>query len=131
MGFDFLNKFKATWKPNEILDDAISGNIGQLDEKPLDDTDEVAQRLCDHLNQIMDFRDRLGALDYLSEQSLKNFGNLAYSTEEPGMINSIISLGGKDNTVDFELIKHVVDVMFEWYNLTAANAITSDFKGEL
>lgn len=131
MGFDFLNKFKATWKPNEILDDAISGNIGQLDEKPLDDTDEVAQRLCDHLNQIMDFRDRLDALDYLSEQSLKNFGNLAYSTEEPGMINSIISLGGKDNTVDFELIKHVVDVMFEWYNLTAANAITSDFKGEL
>lgn len=131
MGFDFLNKFKATWKPNEILDDAISGNIGQLDEKPLDDTDEVAQRLCDHLNQIMDFKDRLGALDYLSEQSLKNFGNLAYSTEEPGMINSIISLGGKDNTVDFELIKHVVDVMFEWYNLTAANAITSDFKGEL
>ena len=131
MGFDFLNKFKSTWKPNEILDDAISGNIGQLDEKPLDDTDEVAQRLCDHLNQIMDFKDRLGALDYLSEQSLKNFGNLAYSTEEPGMINSIISLGGKDNTVDFELIKHVVDVMFEWYNLTAANAITSDFKGEL
>ena len=113
MGFDFLNKFKSTWKPNEILDDAISGNIGQLDEKPLDDTDEVAQRLCDHLNQIMDFKDRLGALDYLSEQSLKNFGNLAYSTEEPGMINSIISLGGKDNTVDFELIKHVVDVMFE------------------
>lgn len=129
---DLLNKFKATWNPKEILDDYISGENRQLlDEAPISDGQILAQKLCDHLNQIKDFNDRIESLDYLSSQALSNFDNLSYSTDDQSLCNAIISVGGKDNTVDFELIKNVINIMFEWYNLTAANSITADIKGEI
>lgn len=129
---DLLNKFKATWNPKEILDDYISGENRQLlDEAPISDGQILAQKLCDHLNQIKDFNDRIESLDYLSSQALSNFDNLSYSTDDQSLYNAIISVGGKDNTVDFELIKNVINIMFEWYNLTAANSITADIKGEI
>jgi hypothetical protein len=128
---DFLNKFKAIWKPNEILLDDISGSTSQpLDEAPIDEDTIIAQKLCDHLNMITDFKKRIESIDYLSEQAKKNFTDISYSTTDEYLVNAITSVGGIDGTVDFALIQHVIDLMLEWYNMTAADSLTAAYRGE-
>ncbi len=44
-----------------------------LSEAPIDEDTIIAQKLCDHLNMITDFKKRIESIDYLSEQAKKNF----------------------------------------------------------
>lgn len=128
---DFLKKFKSIWKPNDILLDEVSGSTSQpLNEAPIDEDTIIAQKLCDHLNMITDFKKRIESLDYLSEQSKKNFTDISYTTTDEYLVNAITTIGGADGTVDFALIQDVIDIMLEWYTVTAADSLTAAYRGE-
>lgn len=128
---DLLKRFKAIWKPNEILlDDVVSENTKLTSEAPLDEEAILAQKLCDHLNMIMDFKDRIESIDYLSDQARKNFTEISYTTTDEYLVNAINTVGGKDGTVDFALMQEVIKIMLEWYNVTAADSLTAAHRGE-
>lgn len=128
---DLLSKLKFKWTPLDILPDSVSGE--QQAARPIEEEDEeiIAQKLCDHLNMIMDFKDRIESIDYLAAQSLKNFENISYSTVDQNLINAIIDVGGKEGVVDFDLIKNVIEIMLVWYTSTAADSITAAHRGAI
>lgn len=126
--FDFINKFKIKWNPNEILSSEVAGNLVQEPVQDLE-SQQIAQTLCDHLNTIMDYQDRLASLNYLADTARSNFDDLVYTTSEEQLVNAIIQLGGKDGTVDFALIQKVINLMLEWYTVTAADSLTAKYRG--
>jgi hypothetical protein len=127
---DFLTKFKQKWKPANILNDDVSGNVVEQSVNDIQDQ-TIAQALCDHLNLIADFNDRLDSLNYLSDQAKSNFKDISYTTAEESLVNSITVLGGKDGTVDFALIQDCVNLMLEWYTVTAADSLTASYVGKI
>jgi hypothetical protein len=123
--FDFLKNFKFEWNPDRIISDPLPDTLvspvyNQEDRDEL----EVAQALCDHLNEIIDWKDRIDAIDYLSAEAKNNFSNLTYTTAEEGIVNAIISIGGKDGTIDFNLAQTAMNMILDWHDITALDSIT-------
>lgn len=127
---DLLDKFKSVWTPVEILSNEISGIAPPKESQVSLDDAAVAQILVDHLNTILDYRDRMDSLEYLATQAKANFDNITYTTTSQGLINSIIAIGGKDGSVDFQLIRTAIELVLEWIELQAADAVSSSYNGK-
>lgn len=122
--FDFLNKFKKEWNPENILTDNspdisfVSDNLTDHEELAL------AQRLADHLNEIIDYKNRLDSIDYLSNQAKSNFDNITYVASDESMVNAISAIGGSNGTVDFFLVCDAIRLVLEFIDQTALEALT-------
>jgi hypothetical protein len=128
---DFLDKFKSVWTPAKILSNEIlGGEKVQQSQSDLNDT-AVAQALADHLNAIQDYKDRIDAFDFLSQQAKSNFKDKSYQATSESMINSISKIGGKDGIVDFALAEEAIALILDWMDLQAADAVSASFKGEI
>lgn len=123
--FDFLRKFKKEWTPDEILTDntAIVDINASSNLTDIEDV-QLAERLANQLNTIIDYQERMDALNYLAKQARANFDNITYTTIDDGLINAIITIGGTDGTVDFLLAEEAVRLVIEWIEKTSLESLT-------
>ena len=127
---NFLDKFKAVWTPAHIMANEIAG-IPTTDNPPDKIEDyEIAQTLADHLNLILDYKDRLDAFDFLANQAKSNFVDVSYIADSDNLINAINKIGGKDGIVDFALAQEAMSLVLEWMELTAADSIAASYDGK-
>ena len=122
--FDFLDKFKSIWTPDKILNEPDVTLIEDSGSVNLASDLELAQTLCDHLNEMQEWKNRIESLDWLASQARQNFDNIAFTTIDESLINSIIKIGGSDGTVDFQLAKTSMELLFDWYDITAMKSLT-------
>lgn len=128
---DFLDKFKSIWTPAKILSAQVSGiELPQISEADAEDV-AVAEAFADHLNTILDYKDRIDAFNFLSDQAKSNFTDVSYTTADESLVNAIIQIGGKDGTVDFQLACDAVNLVLEWIELTAADSISASYLGKI
>jgi hypothetical protein len=123
---DFIGKILFKRKPEEIQNDNPQDiNKGQL---AIDSTDSegfvVASALVAHLNEILDWKDRVDAIDYLAAEAIKTAGNPTYYTKDEQLVNAILAINGSGNTVDLELVKVAMGIVFDMYDVMALSAVT-------
>lgn len=123
--FDFLEKLKLKWRPEEIQNDASVVEKNDFTSDLNDNDDIVAQALCDHLNEIQKWKDRLDSIDFLANQARKEFDDIKYSTTNESLMNAIISVDkGYKDTVDFQLAHKSMELLLEWYDVMALRTVT-------
>jgi hypothetical protein len=127
---DLLDKFKSVWTPAQILTNEISGVMEPQDSQSDIDDLAIAEALVNHLNTILDYKDRMASLEYLSNQAMANFDNITYTTTSESLVNSIAMIGGQDGIVDFQLARTAIELVLEWIDLQAADSVAASYNGK-
>lgn len=130
MVMDFLDKFKLVWTPARIMSNEMAGvPEPELTASEVDNY-EIAQTLANHLNAILDYKDKIDAFNFLAGQAKSNFKDVSYAADSTSMSNAITQIGGKDGIVDFALAEEAMSLVIEWMELQAADAISASYLGK-
>ena len=124
---DFIGKLIFKRTPDDIIPDDPQYIKNQEFSQvvPVQNEDLViAGAFVAHINEILDWRDRIEAIDYLANNASKSAGNPSYGTTNEQIINAIIQVGGSGSLVDFELVKNCVTIVFDMYDVMALSALT-------
>ena len=122
---DFIGKLLFKRVPEEIVSDDPQFLTSELSlPTPDDENLVVAQALVNHLNEILDWKDRVDAIDYIANDAALSAGNPTYSTTEETIINAIATIGGSGNNIDFELAKRAVGIVQNMFDVMAISSVT-------
>lgn len=123
---DFIGKLLFKRIPDTIQNDEpqLLANSDMAKSSPDVENIVVAQALVSHLNEILDWKDRVDSINYLANEAAKAAGNITYTTSEDQMMAAITAIGGSNGVVDFELAKTAMALVFDMYDLMALSSLT-------
>ena len=125
---DFLDNINISHIPLPISNDDPIANLTIADlanNSTLQADTDLVQTLVNHLNSILDWRDRIDGINYLADQSFSDANNLTFFATNPDIITASTSIGGaEDGTIDLNLIKTAIALTLEWQEWTAMNSLS-------
>jgi len=121
---DFV-KPNIQFTPLEVEVENFTKALGtESSSEEIDDINETANKLMDHLALIQDYNNKIDSIDWLINNAKKMAGNLRYTATDPALINAIRELGGDGNYVDLTLFEKAIDTVIEGYNQQALVSLT-------